>query len=213
MDSPERIAVRNTLDELRPYVAAFVSQHYRMLEDSTTKDANRRQGRTDVQGLLRAVIEQWATVFSSLLPNVARSYAFELIDIRNRWAHEEPFTREEAARAIDTARQFATALGVPTSSTKTRNANSTWQCAARSATSSSQKRSSQRAVMRSIYAACSGDIERTISGYAAAERNGTVVRKSDISGMSPDAYARALLLDGLKKGWLDAARNAVGDPS
>jgi hypothetical protein len=61
---------------------------------------------------------------------------------------------------------------------------------------------SQRDVMRAIYARCSGDKERAIREYAEAEQRGEVRRKSNSAKTSSEAYARALLLDGEKKGWL-----------
>lgn len=60
----------------------------------------------------------------------------------------------------------------------------------------------QRAVMRQIYAACRHDPERVILEYAAAERRGEVSRSSNSTAMRAEDYARALLNDGLKKGWL-----------
>ena len=41
----------------------------------------------------------------------AQTYASELRDVRNRWAHNEPFTAAEAYRAIDTAELLLRAIG------------------------------------------------------------------------------------------------------
>lgn len=60
----------------------------------------------------------------------------------------------------------------------------------------------QRDVMREVYAAYRNDLERVIVEYAAAERRGEARRSSNATGMKPEEYARALLNDGLKKGWL-----------
>ncbi|MFG1805185.1 transcription termination factor Rho [Streptomyces sp. NPDC049040] len=51
--------------------------------------------------LLRVLVVQWH-VFDGKLPVVARAYAGELRDTRNRWAHNEPFTDAGIRRALDT---------------------------------------------------------------------------------------------------------------
>lgn len=60
----------------------------------------------------------------------------------------------------------------------------------------------QRAVMRELFSKYAGDTDRVISAYASAERSGETSRSSNTSGLKPEEYARALLNDGLKKGWL-----------
>lgn len=60
----------------------------------------------------------------------------------------------------------------------------------------------QREVMREIYRRCQGNGDRAIREYSSAERRGEVTRKSNKYGLSAERYARALLADGLKKGWL-----------
>lgn len=61
---------------------------------------------------------------------------------------------------------------------------------------------SQRDVMRDIHARFRADHERIIEEYAAAERRGEVRRSSNAADRDRESYARALLADGLKKGWL-----------
>jgi hypothetical protein len=56
--------------------------------------------------------------------------------------------------------------------------------------------------MRELFRMCGNDEERLIAEYAAAERRGDVPRKSNSHGISPEDYARALLSDARKKGWL-----------
>ena len=60
----------------------------------------------------------------------------------------------------------------------------------------------QREVMLRIVQECGGDQERAVQAYAAAERRGDAKRTRNRSNHSPEKYARALLLDGLAKGWL-----------
>ena len=63
-------------------------------------------------------------------------------------------------------------------------------------------RQSQRDVMRAIHRMHGHDSERVVREYAAAERRGDVVRKSNEADISAEDYARALLNDGERKGWL-----------
>lgn len=60
----------------------------------------------------------------------------------------------------------------------------------------------QRDVMRRIRARCKPDEERAIREYAAAEKRGEAERTSNSHAWSAEQYARALLRDGLRKGWL-----------
>src|SRR4051812_10579975 len=97
MDSPERVEVQRGLDQLRPYLAAFVEQALGSSQPTQTPGKTRTSlGRSDVYALLKIIKEEWAPFFRSRLPTVARSYVFELLDIRNRWAHQEAFSREDA---------------------------------------------------------------------------------------------------------------------
>jgi hypothetical protein len=72
--------------------------------------------------------------------------------------------------------------------------------------------SSQREFMRFLYLESGYDRDRTIERYAAAEGQGLVSRGRNRSGMSAEAYARALFADGTAKGWLalhDAYRHGM----
>jgi hypothetical protein len=60
----------------------------------------------------------------------------------------------------------------------------------------------QRDVMRRLYTEQHGDEERTIREYALAEQRGQVPRASNQYQLDAARYARALLRDGMAKGWL-----------
>lgn len=184
MDSPERQSVRRALDALKPYLEAFLAQHRVVVAPTGTGPG---VGRPDIQALLKAGIASWERRLQAVLPPVARAYLHELKDVRNRWAHEEPSTDMEARRAIDTARVLVELIGAPTVD---------------SAVQRQPKGESQRAVMVRIYRSVGRDADRAVSEYAAAECRGEVVRKSNKSQIDSEAYARALLNDGLRKGWL-----------
>jgi hypothetical protein len=61
---------------------------------------------------------------------------------------------------------------------------------------------SQRDVLRKLVAGFGMNEERVVQEYAAAERRGEVKRKSDEHGTNPEAYARALWNDAVRKGWV-----------
>jgi hypothetical protein len=61
---------------------------------------------------------------------------------------------------------------------------------------------SQREMMRRVYR--QSGAAGAVRAYAAAERRGDVARVSDRYDLPAEDYARALLRDGLRKGWLVA---------
>ncbi|MFN0098683.1 MAG: Swt1 family HEPN domain-containing protein [Gemmatimonadaceae bacterium] len=203
MDTTERAAVRRALDELKPFLAAYLTQRG-IVVPSPTGVTSQKAGGGDIQALLKACLSAWEQTLRRELPNVAKSYIHELIDIRNRWAHEEPFTRAETDRATDTARQLGALIGAPASARAAQSlaAPEPTRTLAPKATRASAPRETQRDVMSRIFVACDRDIERAIREYAAAERRGEVLRKSNKHGISAEDYARALIADGEKKGWL-----------
>ncbi len=60
----------------------------------------------------------------------------------------------------------------------------------------------QRDVMRQLYRQHRGNQALVIRAYAKAEVDGQVGRRSDRNQTPPIAYAHALWVDGIKKGWL-----------
>lgn len=60
----------------------------------------------------------------------------------------------------------------------------------------------QRDAMRSIWSKVRPDEWEAIREYARMEEMGLVKRKSNDYNLSAEEYARALLNDGFKKGWL-----------
>lgn len=61
---------------------------------------------------------------------------------------------------------------------------------------------SQREKMQELWEKYKPDIKRVIKEYAACEKEGKVNRKSNKLKKSPNQYAKELLNDGLRKGWL-----------
>ena len=72
---------------------------------------------------LRALTERLGTLgfpFDNVLPRVGKAYASELRQVRNLWAHNEPFTPQSAFRAIDTALQLVDLISAPAEAEKLR---------------------------------------------------------------------------------------------
>ena len=54
--------------------------------------------------------ETWNDVFRNILGPAERGFVGELRGHRNRWAHQEPFSSDDAYRALDTAHRLLTAV-------------------------------------------------------------------------------------------------------
>lgn len=73
-------------------------------KDTSSGHARKDHKRTDVQLQLRALTERLGTLgYPFALPPVAGAYASELRQVRNLWAHNEPFTDDDVARYLGTA--------------------------------------------------------------------------------------------------------------
>src|SRR3954465_1112085 len=67
----------------------------------------------DVAALLKLMWESWNEVFIKTLGRAERSLVQELRDFRNKWAHQEPFSSDDADRALDSISRLLTALSSP----------------------------------------------------------------------------------------------------
>ena len=56
---------------------------------------------------------QWNLVFKKTLGQAERTLVSELRDFRNRWAHQKPFTGDDAYRALDSTSRLLTAVSAP----------------------------------------------------------------------------------------------------
>ena len=65
------------------------------------------------KNLLRSIARGQFVLRSSI--KVERSYVNELIDVRNRWAHQEFFSSDDADRALDSAGRLLAAISAPQS--------------------------------------------------------------------------------------------------
>ena len=67
----------------------------------------------DVAGLLKLMWESWNDVFGRTLGRTERSLIQELREWRNKWAHQEPFSSDDADRALDSMSRLLAAVSAP----------------------------------------------------------------------------------------------------
>ena len=71
---------------------------------------NRPATEWDVAALLKLMWETWNDVFRRILGRAERSLVNELRDHRNAWAHQKPFSSDDAYRALDSTSRLLTAV-------------------------------------------------------------------------------------------------------
>lgn len=64
----------------------------------------------DVQGLLHMMRNGWRDVFDVTLGNMERNLVHELIEARNLWAHQQPFSTDDTERALDSMARLLRAV-------------------------------------------------------------------------------------------------------
>ncbi len=67
----------------------------------------------DSAALLGLMVSSWGDVFRQTLGHTERSLVSELLDWRNKWAHQERFSSDDAERALDSAARLLTAVSAP----------------------------------------------------------------------------------------------------
>ena len=70
----------------------------------------------DVHALLIIMWYQWKEVFGKILGHAERSLVSELRTVRNDWAHQKPFSTDDAYRAFDSGNRLMTAIASPLAS-------------------------------------------------------------------------------------------------
>ena len=63
--------------------------------------------------LLRVMWDTWNEVFRDILGRSDRSLVSELREHRNKWAHQQPFSSDDAYRALDSAHRLLTSISAP----------------------------------------------------------------------------------------------------
>jgi predicted AAA+ superfamily ATPase len=114
--------VGKAMELLRAGLAPFVERELKSQHQAQSEDAARRyfgDDRTvgkrpvaewDVAALLKVMWEAWNDVFGRTLGRAERSLVQELRDCRNKWAHQEPFSSDDADRALDSMARLLTAV-------------------------------------------------------------------------------------------------------
>ncbi len=82
----------------------------------TWKD-NQDMPHFDVAAIVRIMWEQWHQVFKNILGHAERSLVSELREVRNKWAHQEPFSGDDTYRALDSTARLLTAISAPEAET------------------------------------------------------------------------------------------------
>jgi hypothetical protein len=81
--------------------------------DPTPGATAKKVSPTDAQFLLKVMWDEWQSVFRNVLGQTDRTYVSELRDVRNRWAHQDTFSTDDAERALDTMRRLLLAVSAP----------------------------------------------------------------------------------------------------
>lgn len=121
----ERVAKAMDLlkDGLSPFVERELKAQHAQLWFEKAKDSisdsqanlfgTEAKPKWDVAALLLVMTNQWQLVFKKTLGQAERTLVSELREVRNRWAHQTPFSTDDAYRAMDSAGRLLTAVSAP----------------------------------------------------------------------------------------------------
>ena len=99
--------VRRALDEKRIDPATLLG----CVED--TRKGKRPVTEWDVAALLKLMWDLWPRLFVAILGHAERSFVSELRGHRNRWAHQERFSGDDAYRVLDTTSRLLASISAP----------------------------------------------------------------------------------------------------
>ena len=85
----------------------------RLLSGDDRLNSSRPMAQWDAAALLKVMWDAWNDVFGRTLGRAERSLIQELRDWRNKWAHQEPFSGDDADRALDSMTRLLTAVSAP----------------------------------------------------------------------------------------------------
>ena len=117
-----RDRVGSAMDALKTGLAAFVSREFinhhkghsstvlQQVLGEPVHDAKGHFAGMDVAGFLRVMWESWNEVYRNILGHAERSLVSELREVRNRWAHQEAFSSDDAYRALDSTHRLLVAV-------------------------------------------------------------------------------------------------------
>lgn len=131
MAKTNRDRVGEVMDALKEGLAPFVVSEFaraygnRLIDEINTaltsgvyggllaRTAEAAVRELDTQGCLNLITRRWEQVFKTKLGKSERGYTNILSDIRNEWAHQKPFTNDQAYEAADIARRLLESIGAP----------------------------------------------------------------------------------------------------
>jgi len=96
------------------YQGRAATEAVRFLGDDRL-NAKRPMAEWDAAALLKFMWETWNDVFRRTLGPAERSLLSELRDHRNKWAHQQTFSSDDAYRALDSAGRLLAAVSAPQS--------------------------------------------------------------------------------------------------
>ena len=117
-----RDRIHRALDALRDALTPFVERALarslgkewpKSLERSSQFPVPYRPDGTvnwDTQRLLRVMLDNWQNGFKQDLSTADRGFVNELIEVRNRFAHEQAFSADDTSRALDTMQRLLTSI-------------------------------------------------------------------------------------------------------
>jgi len=117
--------VGKAMELLKAGLAPFIEREFKSIhKDRAIAEAARFLGEDrlnakkpitewDTAAHLKVMWESWNDVFRKTLGPSERSLVNELRNLRNKWAHQETFTSDDAYRALDSAGRLLTAVTAP----------------------------------------------------------------------------------------------------
>lgn len=106
-EPPNNARVRRALNVLKPHLDAFVRQTLSRVPGA------RVSATADVQELLKVMRAKPVHFFSGDSGTTVRNCVHQLLDARNRTAHDQPISNREARHAVDAVSMLAEAIGAP----------------------------------------------------------------------------------------------------
>ena len=92
------------------HAGAIAQSRVREITDSPVK---RRSSEWDVAVLLRLMWDTWNEAFRDSLSHSDRSLVSELRQHRNNWAHQAPFSSDDAYRVLDSVHRLLASVSAP----------------------------------------------------------------------------------------------------
>ena len=117
--------VGKALDLLRAGLGPFVEREMKSVHGAKAQEeavlllgddrlnAKKAIPQFDAAALLKVMWDAWNEVFRRPLGQAERSLVSELRDHRNKWAHQETFSGDDADRALDSMARLLTAVSAP----------------------------------------------------------------------------------------------------